>query len=227
MKLLLLWLCWPQTISPDSISADLDRFRNNKEIPESIAPQVLKALSFFPELLETDIRFRFKEDLRGPVMAARPVVGTMLRHRSRRAYQVLINPMFKLRHLETPMDHIPDSVMIGWVGHELGHIMDYQTKSSVGLAAFGLQYWISDSFVKKAERVADTYATRQGLGQYIVAHKYFVLGHADLPRHYKARIARLYLSPDDIVELIVRLEAEESGEQEDILQEVEEAETDV
>lgn len=225
MKLLLLCLYWPLTIHPESIPDDLEVYRNNKEIPESIATQVLIALSHFPELLETEIRFQFTDNLRGPVMAARPVVSTMLRHRSRRAYRVLINPMFKLRHLKTPMDHIPDSVMVGWIGHELGHVMDYQTKSSPQLAAFGLRYWSSDRFVKRAERVADTYATQHGLGAYIFAHKDFVLGHADLPPHYKARIARLYLSPDDIVELIVKLENEESDEQEETLEEAEELET--
>lgn len=225
MKILLIWLSFPFAVHADSIPADIQAYGKNKEIPESIAPQVLQALAHFPELLETDIRFRFKENLRGPVMAARPVTGTMLRHGSKRAYNVLINPMFKLKHLETPMDHIPDSVMIGWIGHELGHIMDYKTKSSWQMAGFGLRYWISDRFVKRAERIADTYATKHGLGDYILAHKDFVLGHADLPEDYKARIAKLYLSPDDIVELIARLENEDPDEQEEILDDAEELET--
>ncbi len=225
MKLLLIWLLLPFAVHADGIPADIQAYGKNKEIPESIAPQVLQALAHFPELLDTDIRFRFKKNLRGPVMAARPVVGTMLGHRSKRAYNILINPFFKLGHLETPMDHIPDSVMIGWIGHELGHIMDYETKSSWQLAGFGLSYWISDRFVKRAERIADTYATKHGLADYILAHKDFVLTHADLPEDYKQRIARLYLSPDDIVELIARLENEDTDEQEETIEEAEELET--
>src|SRR5690606_14425659 len=133
-------------------------------------------------------------------------------------------PMFKLKHLETPIDHIPDSVIIGWIGHELGHIMDYETKNSWQMIGFGFRYWTSSRFIREAERIADTYATEHGLGDYILEHKAFVLGHADLPEHYKARIARLYLSPDDIVELITQMEEEDPEEQEDTLEEVEERE---
>lgn len=224
MKLLLLWLFAPIFFVQDSIPFEMLSHGQNKQIPDVIVPQVLTALSHYPTLRETDIRFRFKENLRGPVMAARPVVGTLLRGRKHRAYDILINPMFKLKHLETPIDHIPDSVMIGWIGHELGHIMDYETKNTWQMLGFGFRYWTSARFIQKAEKVADTYATQQGLGEYILAHKEFVLGHADLPDYYKARIARLYLSPDDIVELIAEMEEEGANEQEETLEEIEKRE---
>lgn len=224
MKLLLVWLFSPLFVFHNDTPVELLSFHNNKQIPDIIVPQALLALSHYPMLMDTDIRFCFTDKLKGPVMAARPVLTALLRNKKHRAYKILINPMFKLKHLETPIDHIPDSVMIGWIGHELGHIMDYETKNSWQMIGFGFRYWTSSRFIREAERIADTYATEHGLGDYILEHKAFVLGHADLPEHYKARIARLYLSPDDIVELITQMEEEDPEEQEDTLEEVEECE---
>jgi hypothetical protein len=67
--------------------------------------------------------------------------------------------------------------------------------------------------VKEAERVADTYAVERGLGKYIIATKRFILDHAELPQSYKDKIARLYLSPDVIVEMVKKMEAKKVGVQ--------------
>jgi hypothetical protein len=57
----------------------LQEFRHNKKIPSVIEKNVLAALAHYPELKETDIRFVFKQNLKGSVMAARPVFGSLLR----------------------------------------------------------------------------------------------------------------------------------------------------
>jgi hypothetical protein len=96
--------------------------------------------------------------------------------------------------------------MIGWIGHELGHIMDYESRTNKGMVAFGYNYLRSGTYVKKVEVIADTYAVNHGLGRYIIATKRFILDNAELPQAYKDKIARLYLSPDDIVEQVRKLE---------------------
>lgn len=221
MHYLFLWLFSTLLTVSDDIPEELLAFSTNKQIPEKIEREVLTALSHFPELKETEIHFVFQEDLKGPIMAARPVVGSLFRRRENRVYHILINPMFKLKHLEEPIEHIPDSVMIGWIGHELGHIMDYENRNTWGIMRFGIGYWLSAKYVRKAERVADTFAIEKGLGDYLVKNKEFILGHANLPKSYKDRIARLYLSPDDIMELIAELENEAPEEQEETLGEEE------
>lgn len=105
-----------------------------------------------------------------------------------------------------PILQIPDTVMIGWIGHELGHILDYQGKTNLDLVSFGYRYLFHDDFVKEAERVADSLAVERGMGHYIIATKRFILDHADLPQSYKDKISRLYLSPDVIVEQVRKLE---------------------
>ena len=61
---------------------------------------------------------------------------------------------------------------------------------------------------QKAEQKADQYAVDHGLGHYLVATKRFILDHAELPQAYKDKIARLYVSPEEIVEQVKKLEAQ-------------------
>lgn len=185
---------------------------DNKQVPQLIEEQILTALSHYPELRDTSIRFIFSQNLNGSVMAARPVVRTLFSRRSKRVYDILISSVFKLKHSLEPIHQLPDAVMIGWIGHELGHIMDYEGRSTWGIARFGLLYWLSKTYIRKAERVADTFAVNRGMGNYLLATKEFILGHTELPQGYKDKIARLYLSPDDIVELVTALEEDEAQE---------------
>lgn len=187
--------------------------KNNKQIPAIIEENVLKALSFYPELADTHISFVFKQNIKGSVMQAQPVIKSLFNKKENRRYRINISSLFKLTHSAIPIHQIPDTIMIGWIGHELGHIMDYETKSTLGMAGFGISYLFSKKFVRKAEKIADHYAVGQGLAEYIVATKRFILDHAELPQDYKDKIARLYLSPDDIVEEVLRLEEEKLKEQ--------------
>ncbi|OAQ38265.1 hypothetical protein A5893_15860 [Pedobacter psychrophilus] len=193
-------------LSKNPSNQNLDEFRYNKKIPKIIEHNVLIALSHYPELKNTPISFVFKKDIKKSVMQAQPIIGSLLGGKDSRAYRINISSMFKLTHSVTPIHQLPDSIMIGWIGHELGHIMDYEHKSTFGMIAFGLGYFFYEKSLKKAEVAADTYAVNHGLGAYILDTKRFILDNSDLPEVYKKRIARLYLSPDDIVEQIKKLE---------------------
>jgi hypothetical protein len=199
-------------ITSDTSSGDLSHFRTNKTIPPILEKNVLTALSFYPELINVPIRFVFKQRIKSSVMQAQPVFSSLLDSRSNRSYQINISSVFTLTHSLTPIHHLPDQIMIGWIGHELGHIMDYQTRSNLGMVAFGLSYVTSPEFVKKVERIADDFAVRHGLGPYLVATKRFILDHAELPQAYKDKIARLYVSPEEIVEQVKKLEEQTSGQ---------------
>lgn len=189
-------------------SPELTSFGVNKHIPSVIRRNVLVALSFYPELLQTPIQFIFKQKIKSSVMQAQPVFRSLLNSRQRRTYRIHISALFRLTHTAIPIHHIPDDIMIGWIGHELGHIMDYESRSNIGMVGFGLGYVLSAEYVKKAERIADGYAVSHGLGNYLVATKRFILDHAELSQAYKDKIARLYVSPEEIVEQVRKLEEE-------------------
>ena len=198
----------PELISTNSsTSKERLQFCSNKRIPAVIEKNVLTALSFYPELKNTSINFIFKKDLKTSVMQAQPVFTTLLRSRKNRSYRIIISSKFRLIKDELPILQIPDEVMVGWIGHELGHILDYEGKTNKQLVSFGYNYYFNSTFVKHAEMVADSLAVERGMGNYIVSTKRFILDHAGLPQAYKDKIARLYLSPDVIVEQVKMLEA--------------------
>lgn len=196
----------------EELSTGLWDYKHNKKIPAAIEKNVLKALAFYPELKDTHIHFIFKPNIKTSVMQAQPVFSTLLLSRRKRRYRINISAEFKLINSSIPIYDIPEEVMIGWIGHELGHILDYESRSNAGMVSFGYQYVFSPAYVKEAERIADTYAVERGLGKYIIATKHFILNHAELPQSYKNKIARLYLSPDVIVELVKKLEEKEKQE---------------
>jgi hypothetical protein len=188
------------------LPSELLEFRQHKQIPAVIEKNVLKALSFYPELKHARISFIFKRNIKSSVMQAQPVFSTLLQNRKKRRYRINISSQFRLISSHMPILQIPDDVMIGWIGHELGHILDYESKSNSGLVSFGYRYYFRPSFVKQAEIIADTLAVERGMGHYIIATKRFILDHAELPQKYKDKIASLYLSPDIIVEKVKKLE---------------------
>lgn len=178
----------------------------NKIIPPSIEDEVRIALSHYPELLETPIEFKFKKKIKKSFMQAQPKFSGLFSKRKNRSYYVMISETFNLEDEEFGVDDIPSDVLIGWIGHELGHIMDYRERKGFNMMVFGIRYVLSNRYIREAERTADTYAVNHGMGEYILATKDFILSHANLSEVYKARIKRLYLSPEEIVELVEELE---------------------
>lgn len=190
-------------------------FQENKIIPQSILDEAKTALSFYPELKDVRIEFKFKEDIKKSFMQAQPQVSNLFKGKNDRSYFIFISSRFLIEEEEFTMADVPPDVLIGWLGHELGHIMDYRNKSAFGLMIFGMRYITSDNYIKEAERAADTYAVNAGMSEYILATKDFILNHSHLSDSYKERIARLYLSPEEIIVLVNKLEEDlEKAEQE-------------
>ncbi len=207
LKILLVFIMAAQALQTRAQSEPQQSpYEQNKQIPASIRQKVLKALSYYPELKETHIKFIFKSRIKTSVMQAQPVYSTLLGSKKNRRYRINIAAHFKLVNSELPILTIPDEVFIGWIGHELGHILDYEGKSNLEMMSFGYRYVFHSSFVKHAEMMADSYAVERGMGNYIVATKRFILNNAELPQSYKDKISRLYLSPDIIVEKVRALE---------------------
>ncbi len=185
---------------------DLDTFKvTNKIIPKSIAEEVAVALSHYPELKDTPIEFRFKEKIKKSFMQAQPKFTGLFKNKKNRSYFVMISESFHIENESFSISEVPSDVLIGWIGHELGHIMDYQERSGFNLIQFGIGYLTSNKFIKEAERAADTFAVSHGMGDYIIATKDFILNHAQLSKVYKDRIRKLYLSPEEILLLVEEL----------------------
>ncbi len=205
-KTILVISLYSLTINQTMASFDNIHFKN-KIIPSLIINEAGTALSHYPELEKVSIEFKFKSSLKKSFMKAQPKFSSIFRSKKNRSYVILMSETFKIDGMKLPITDIPKNVLIGWLGHELGHIMDYHTRSSLNLILFGVQYWISPNYIREAERAADTYAVTHAMKDYILATKKFILNHSSLSEKYKARIRRLYLSPDEILLLVKEQEA--------------------
>ena len=171
-------------------------------IPNVIKNEIKMALSYYTELKNTQIKFKFKKNIKKSTMQARPSFGSFFRSKKNRRYMILISETFKISNKKFLTKNIPSDILIGWIGHELGHIMDYQGRSKLNLINFGVKYLFSESHIVEAERAADTFAVNHGMGDYILKTKDFILNHADINEKYVKRIKRFYLSPEEIMELV-------------------------
>lgn len=178
----------------------------NKIIPEIIINEARTALSHYPELIDTSIEFKLKPSLSKSFMKAQPKFSSFFKPKGKREYVILISQTFDIDGMRLPISDIPKNVLIGWLGHELGHIMDYRNRSNFNLIWFGIRYSFSQNYIREAERIADTYAVTHHMEKYILATKRFILDNGSLPQIYKDRIKRLYLSPDEILLLVKELQ---------------------
>ncbi|CAM4256133.1 hypothetical protein ZORO111903_10055 [Zobellia roscoffensis] len=180
--------------------------------PESIRNEVEAALAFYPELKDTPITFKIIKNISQSTMRAQPKFNSLLKSKKKRSYVILISEKIKISGKEFLTKDVPKDIMVGWLGHELGHVMDYRDRSNLNLIWFGIKYTFSGSYIKEAERAADTYAVAHGMHNYILQTKRFILDHAEIDEKYKERIRRYYLSPEEIMTIVEELETAEKSE---------------
>ena len=184
---------------------------SHHKIPISIKENVETALLFYPQLENTAIEFKFKKNIKKSTMQAQPKFASFFRSRKNRSYVILISETFKIADKKFSTRDIPDDIFIGWIGHELGHITDYQERSNLNLITFGINYLFSESSIVNAERAADSFAVAHGMESYILKTKNFILNHAEITQSYKDRIKKYYLSPEEIMELVEERNKNSSG----------------
>lgn len=171
-------------------------------IPNKIRERVEVALGYYPQLKNIHIEFKIKKNIKKSTMQARPTFDSFFKSKKDRKFLILISKKFKISDKEFSTLDIPDDIFIGWIGHELGHIMDYQNRSKLNLIWFGLKYLFSENHIVEAERAADGFAVKHKMEDYILKTKNFILNHAEIPEVYKNRMKRYYLSPEEIMVLV-------------------------
>tara|TARA_R110001606_G_scaffold197075_1_gene344580 strand:- start:173 stop:622 length:450 start_codon:yes stop_codon:yes gene_type:complete len=135
-------------------------------------------------------------------MSARPSFRSVFSILEERTYVIYVRRRFNIDGKLMQIEELPQTILVGWIGHELGHIMDYKDRSVLSLLGFGLGYLILGKYIRAAERRADEFAVRHGLRAEILETKNFILNNTHLPERYKNKIKRLYLSPEEIMEIV-------------------------
>ena len=185
-----------------SMTPTQDSIPNNKIIPENIKEEALIALSYYPELNDTQVTFKFKDQIKKSTMQAQPTWSSFFKRKDKRGYIILISRKIQIENEAFTINDIPSDVIVGWLGHELGHVMDYSNRNNFGMLIFGFKYLFSKMHIKEVERTADTIAIAHGMGDYILQTKNYILDQANISEKYKKRIRSFYMSPEEVMELI-------------------------
>lgn len=137
------------------------QFGRKKKVPEEIKKQALIALSYYPELADTRIKFRFRK--RRIPLTSRPRILNVFLPKGLRSYIITIST--SSTDLLSPIlfQKLPYNAQIGVLGHEISHITQYKMMTSFQLIGLGFKISNAD-FADSFEFETDKRTIEHGLG---------------------------------------------------------------
>jgi hypothetical protein len=175
-----------------------------KKFPRGYELQTLIALSHYPELKDIPIEFVFEKC--HPPLASQPAKSSIFLPAKKRMYVVKISKEAEASIEPVLLRNLTFNQQVGAIGHELGHITDYISKTSIELIGIGIGYFIPH-FKTRLESKTDLIAIRHGLG-------YQILDYAELIAKLKKKYPEnkyyrtyynYYLTPGEIKEKMRQL----------------------
>jgi hypothetical protein len=175
-------------------------FGRYKEIPPEYEEVILTALSHYPELKDTCIRFSLTDNHPVPYGTA-PSIKTLLTKPSEREYTISI-----LEEDDSPMfyalfKNLTFEARLGVMAHELAHIVQYNSCSRIELAEFMCLYALLPEFKQKIEQAADLEAIIHGFGKELLEHAIYI---RSIPGYAEQRkdLDTNYLLPAEIADYL-------------------------
>jgi hypothetical protein len=173
----------------------MDQYGNKKTFVNEFIEPTLIALSYFPELKDVKIKFKYSEE--ATTMAARPVPLSLF---SRRKYVVLINDKQGFQGIF--LKNVPFNAQIGLIAHELAHIADYQRYNLWGVLGIYFRY-SSKEHKPLFEKEIDKATIERGLGwQLYDWATYSMVTDTTATDRYRKFKRKNYIKPERIRERI-------------------------
>lgn len=185
----------------------LKEFGNNKEMPHALEKQILYALSYYPELAQTKIKFELVKST-GGMISTRPFISSLLRQSSKRSYLVIIYDSTEGRTFPV-FSQADINGQVGILGHELSHIIYFSHCTGLGLLGLGVAH-ISTSYIDRWEYHTDSMDIERGLGYQLIAwneflHKGFQSRHpTDQQSAPHPAYKKRYMNVEDIKRVMSR-----------------------
>ena len=176
----------------------LDSLRNNyslnKEFPFDLELECLTALSYFPELKKTNIKFYFDDKLK-PMMQSIPCINSLRRIKEKRVYFI------KIRTGSTQDKSF--SELVGVLGHELAHVLQTFKRSSFSTLCLGITWQFNKNKREHIEKEADIITIKKGLGYSLYERR--KNEHLNIKSQNQFEyVNQFYLTPEEILEEIKR-----------------------
>lgn len=163
---------------------------------DKIKDSFLEVLHKYPDLHDFSITL-FQKRVKASTMQAQPIITFKDLFKRVKKYRIKLG-VYVSSSESLKVEDVPKKVLIGWFAHELGHLVDYLSYSTVGMIKYGLRYITSKSFKMKAEHEADYIAIKNGFREEIIATKEWVLNHDLVGQKYKDVLNKYYLSIEQV-----------------------------
>lgn len=191
-----------QKISKDFIQLNLEKlklkFSFNKLVPKEIQSNFYTAIGYYPELKKVNIKVRYGHIK--TTMQCRPRWDFLFHKKKNRSYVIYIDNTTK--HANGVLyNNLPLNAQIGVIGHELAHIIDYQTMNNMQIIRFGINY-LKAPKKKEIENRTDLIAIHRGLGHQIKDFSKYVFEDSNAPFEYVNYKMKYYFQPNQINEIL-------------------------
>jgi len=179
-----------------------EAYGRNKSIPTIYRMPVLMALSHFPELTDTRIRFIIKH-VHGPLTTNRDW-GYFLGHWGRKAFTITISDSTEARLEPILLGKMDLNAQVGVIGHELSHVSAFSRMRLPGWFGVGFGH-LSTRYIDRMEFATDSLCIAHGLGYQLLSWsclvrrslgitKYGGSAHPDMPPKRER-----YMNPSTII----------------------------
>ncbi|GGB12570.1 hypothetical protein [Puia dinghuensis] len=196
--------CIPRQKTPPADST-IVLYGTHKVIPDIYKAPILLALSHFPELRDTRIRFRVRH-AQSPLTTNRDWRYYFAHFGlGRRAFVVTISDSTTTKLSPILFGRLPFDAKVGVAGHELSHVSDFRHKNLFGWLRLGAGH-LSSRYVDRLEFATDSLCIAHGLGYSLLAWSCFVRSAFGLQPSAQAGNSKLlfkgrerYMNPSTIL----------------------------
>ena len=156
--------------------------------------QIESALLHYPELKDTRIVFKYKHIK--TTMECRPKFFPLSIGRKNRTYYIYVNnDTAELKN--ALLQYVPLNGQIGVIGHEFGHLVDYQNKGFFGVLRTGYGY-LFVRYKSRLEKKVDRITIAHGLKKELIEFCDYILNTSNAPLKYKVYKKKIYYSPQQL-----------------------------
>lgn len=163
-----------------------------------------KALSYYPELWGKKIRLKYGKAK--TTMTSRPRMLSVFRKKDKRSYKITIGNKDGYKPAQL-VNTAPFNALVGVLGHELAHVEDYSNRSGWAVTWMGIKYVFSKKYRRRMEYYTDSLAMSKGLQWQVYHYSHYVVNTADVDEDYRQYKLDIYMSPEQVRELAVRLDS--------------------
>jgi hypothetical protein len=150
----------------------LNEFGKNKILIPQFALQTLIALSYFPELKNTSIKFIYKPAV--STLTTKPDFPSLILNGDKRTFTIIISDSSTGKVKPVILSKMDFNAQIGIIGHELSHVADFEQRSLLSLIGSGIGHIFSSRYIDRFEFRTDSICIAHGLGYQLLAWSTFI-----------------------------------------------------